>query len=211
MPITQLWPTGTPGSERIIVGGEKPSIGPLTQLWPCGCGGIVRHIDAKQGSGPGVEIPPGMPSDLSQAGPWTRLKLPIGGEDVDPLDLYERGTFTMEYNGNVVTLPLPIIGDEQTLESTVINRRTRGGRARVYRDLQWYSLHIYNYTFRRVREDDKDDFLALVRDAMAKPIKVIDHLDQVFIDMYIVSVGPITEERNDNCSYTLELSLQVVR
>lgn len=186
MSKTKLTLSGVPGGSTTIIGNKSDS------------------------STGGSMVPLPLPPEIENAGPWTRPKL-FDGSDPDPLDLYGRGTFTLEYDGTVVTLPLPIIGDEQTLQSTVINRRTRGGKARVYRDLSWYTLHIYDYTFKHVRESIKDDFLTLTRDAMADPIKIIDHLDQVYLDMYIVDVGPVIEEHDDGCSYTLNMTMQVVR
>ena len=217
MPITQLRLDGIPGRSTFV--GEKPITGPFTRI------SLSGHIGIRYTP---LDIPPiipdfddedsGIPSPLSpaieDAGPWTRFRWPqaeSGPDEDDYLDTYGRHQFALEYNGTTVYLPSPLIGDEQTLESILVNRRTRGGKARVYKSPSWYTLHIYTYTFKHVREEIKDDFLTLVRNAMADPIKVIDHLDQVYEDMYIAEVGPVTEEHDDGCSYTFDLTLQVVR
>jgi len=152
--------------------------------------------------------PPTLPDDIIDAGPWERRRNLTDTSSVDGL---ERNIFTITYDGTTIELPIPIIGDTQNLQTTVINRRTRGGKKRVYHDPQWYAIHSYDYTFKKVNEERKDAFLSLVADAMGDQVTVIDHLDQVFIDMFIVAVGPVLEEHDDGCSYILSITLQVVR
>jgi len=169
-----------------------------------GASDIVPVIPSKPGT------PGALPEELIYAGPWTRPRTFNLDPDGD-IDALGRHVFTMAYDGTTIELPVPILGDTQNLQSTVINRRTRGGKKRVYRDPQWYSLHSYDYTFKKVTEARKDAFLLFVEDAMGDKITVTDHLNQVFIDMYIVAVGPVIEEHDDGCSYILSITLQVVR
>jgi len=180
----------------------------ITRLLPSGVPGPSLDITIV----PVIPTPPDLPSllepTLGVAGPWTRLRTDT---DNDAVDSFGRHIFSLEYNGTLIELPSPTLGDTQDLEVIVLNRRSRGGRARVFRDQSWFSLHRYNYTFKKVELTVKDAFLTLAADAMGDRIEVIDHLNQVFTDMFIVEVGQVVEEHNDLCSYTIDVVMQVVR
>lgn len=208
MSTTKLNLTGVPGPGSNEVGDKYSD--PITGLTVVGVGGLVRTFEDKLVP-PYIPppAPPAPPEEPYDAGPWTRPRDP----SIDPRerDEVEHILFTMEYDGLVLELPSPILGDTQDLQSTYINRETRGGNKRVYRDLQWYTLHIYNYTFKHVKSDLKDDFLFLVKTALGDPIKVTDHLNNVYVDMYLVDIGSVVEEHNDECTYTINVTMQVVR
>jgi len=179
----------------------------ITRLLPIGVPGPAIGVIA-----PAPTTPPDLPTllepTLGVAGPWSRLRTDT---DNAAIDSYGRHVFSLEYNGTLVELPSPVLGDTQDLEVVVLNRRSRGGRARVFRDQSWYSIYRYNYIFKKVESTVKDAFVALAADAMGDRIEVIDHLNQVFTDMFIVEVGQIVEEHNDLCSYSIEVVMQVVR
>jgi len=182
----------------------------ITHLWPTGVGGTTRTFGAAPVAPvptPTVPTPP--PATAPEAGPWTRQRDPSIDRKVR--DARERTIFIMEYDGQVVELPSPLLGDTQDLQSTVVNTRTRGGKQRVYRDQDWYTLHIFKYSFKHVRETLKDEFLLLTKTAMGNPIKITDHIANVYVDMYIVDVDPVVEEHDDGCSYSFGITLQVVR
>lgn len=193
---TKLYPTGVGGPTAQVV--VTTSVR-RTALRPFGTGGAVVTITPTYLA---PVVPPPLPTAVHAAGPWTR-----------PRVLSDPGThaFILKYDGDQIDLPYPILQDTQTLKSTLINRRTRGGKKRVYRNLQWYTLHVYTYTFHNLRETLKDDLLTFLDNSLGDPIQVIDHLDNVYNDMYITEVGPVTEVHDDGCSYSIDLTMQVVR
>ena len=108
-----------------------------------------------------------------------------------------------------MVLPAPLLGDSLTQQVTRSDQQTRGLVRRIYKDGTWYDGRQYEYTFKYMTAALKDDLIELVQTAGADYVTIIDHLSQEK-EVLIVEVSQIQEMHNDECSYTVTLTLQEI-
>ena len=120
-----------------------------------------------------------------------------------------KSTFDITFSNGTISLPRPTLNDTQTLQHTRINRNTRGQTRRMFTDNSWFHLVTYDYTFRNLTKSLKDALLFAIALDVGKPLTVVDYLT-VTRNMYIETVAPTEEIRNNECSYTVGLILREV-
>jgi len=120
-----------------------------------------------------------------------------------------RSIFEFINGATIVEVAPPIVNDVKSQQLTRINRQTRGLTRKMYIDADWHQIQTFDYTFKNLTLAKKDALVSLLTSAVGKAISIIDHLNKDRT-VYIVEVGPIIENRNDECSYEINVILQEV-
>ncbi len=93
--------------------------------------------------------------------------------DIPEFALANEITFT--YLDTVLTLKRPQIGDTNKIEYAMINRRTRGGDLKIFRDNQWPKTETFTYKFDSINSSKAKEFLFFVEDSFGQDIVLEDY------------------------------------
>lgn len=112
--------------------------------------------------------------------------------------------FTLSFGVDVITLPSPIFTDKQQVQSTRINRTTRGGQRIVFADANWVWLEILRYKFQGLSRAEYDAFVDFRQNHIGKEVHLITHEGRQY-DGFILDPDSEGTEEILNCGYVVEL------
>jgi len=131
------------------------------------------------------------------------------GIPLTPPTITHLSTYTLQYAAQTVILPAPSLGEVQTFQSTRVFRNTRGLTRRSFIDSSWYKLNVFDLVFTNVSEAVKENLVTLAQTALGDVVSVTTHYNESKT-MFIVTVDPYIEVHDDDCSFTISLTLQEV-
>jgi len=103
-----------------------------------------------------------------------------------------------------ITLPNPEIGDVRRLDTQVVNRETRGGEHKSFKDASWPVKEIHVYEWPILDGDEKDDLEAFFTANAGVEIHVIDHNSTEWDGVLLTDVLDIRINKDD-CTYATSL------
>ena len=112
------------------------------------------------------------------------------------------------YNTYYVTIPDPITEDILRFSTQAVKRIMPHGQLKSFKDANWPVVETAVYDIYRLKEDQKDDFIALVNAAAGKEITIENHLRATITGYIVTPVNEILTTR-DSCWYDIHFEFMI--
>lgn len=103
-----------------------------------------------------------------------------------------------------IELPNPDIGDIRRLDTSILNRETRGGEHKSYKDTLWPVKETHVYEWSLLTKDERDDLEAFFTANAGAQVHIVDHNDDEWEGVFLTDTLDIRINR-DTCSYATSL------
>lgn len=126
--------------------------------------------------------------------------------------LTEAANITLEYPTvsptHTVTLPAALFGNQETLNVQRIQRRTRGGSLKVYRDDDWDKVRTFRLKFDHLTDTQRSDLETFFQVSLGKKVKYTDHESRAWTCILLTPGGEFGVFFR-TCGNTAEFDLEV--
>lgn len=119
----------------------------------------------------------------------------------------------LTYGPVTITLGVPIFGDTDTIEQTRINRETRAGDTRIYKDSQWPTTEKLVFQFDDLSQKQVKDYLDFIDLTLGRTIFLTDQNLQIW-EGIIVNPDVQAEQKGNEKScdgFALELQFEGIQ
>jgi len=106
-----------------------------------------------------------------------------------------------------ITLRAPEFGDRDRNQYDRINRESRGGSLKVFRDPDWPKERILAMNFTGISDNDVDDIIEFLEDTLGQRVGLRDWHNRVWFGLIVTPDSPVV--RNGRCRNDLSLEMQV--
>jgi hypothetical protein len=131
---------------------------------------------------------------------------------IDPV-LVERSTVIFSYPYPISTTTLevrnPIFDDNHQLEFRKINRKTRGGTLKIFRDSIWPESERLIWSFDNLTEAKKKEILAFLELSIGKEIGILDFYNRQWRGIILTPTTQIGNEDRPGNSVTIEFEGEI--
>lgn len=101
---------------------------------------------------------------------------------------------------NFIELPNPLFGNTRSYITGVINRETRGGEIKSYKDTNWPENEVLNFSWSILTSTQVEALKTFITTYAGQEIHIIDHNDDEWIGIILTDILDIVTNK-DNCSY----------
>ena len=126
----------------------------------------------------------------------------------EPPVLTKRSTIILTYPypiyRYILELRNPVFDDTEQLEFRRINRYTRGGELKLFRDPNWPDAKRLIYSFDNLKPSESFGYLEFIKYSLGKEIGLLDYESRQWRGIIITPDGPVEEEDRPGFSLTFE-------
>jgi len=109
----------------------------------------------------------------------------------------------------MIMLPVPLMSDREEMQYTRIQRKTRGGVLKVFRDDDWMKIRTFRFKFEGLSDALVEDFFEFLAATLGLKIRLLDHEGREW-DGYIVNPQGEAAQYFRQCGETTEFDFEGV-
>jgi len=109
-----------------------------------------------------------------------------------------------------IVLPNPELGDARRLDTQVLNRETRGGEYKSFKDSDWPVKEIHVYEWPLLDNTERDNLEAFFVANAGEAVHIIDHNSDEWDGVFLTDVLDIRVSKDD-CTYATSLEFLGVK
>lgn len=106
-----------------------------------------------------------------------------------------------------ISLRNPELGNTESLDIRRINRKTRGGDLRVYRDPQWPKCRTLQVKFQYLSQVDLDRLLDFFHRTTGEIVTYVDYEGRTWSGIITTPTDEVSQQ--GRCNFAAQFSLQV--
>lgn len=112
---------------------------------------------------------------------------PFGSLATQPI--LSQTTMTLTDGVHTLSLPRPLFGNREELQITRIQRSTRGGNLKIFRDAQWPTIRTFRYKFEGLSDTQINDVFTFFGQTLGKEITLTDYEGRVWTGFIVNPQG----------------------
>lgn len=116
---------------------------------------------------------------------------------------------TLQYLTKIIRLRNPDFANREQIDLARINRKTRGGDAKVFRDSIWPKTKTLDYKFSFLNQDDLNNLLSFMNYSLGQIIHLIDYEGREWDGIITTPSADVSQPGRKNWTGQFQFQIQL--